>query len=493
MEAWLPWLVESEKLLTDLLPDERPRGVGRAPARARPRRSSSSRRKAALTEALAGTWGERLAGTGTLPRLHVRFDRLLAATAAPVLSLPTVAEGPDVPAVSGRGIGTRSWRRGASLAEQLIVPVGPPLLGRALCFERPGRQRPLGRAGRRGGGRLGGCPGRRAPRHLDRRGAAVGRLRARRPRVAVLAESDVTGRRRPAPAGRGRGPDRSTGSSTTSPRAATSSTASTASPATAAWSPGPWAVRPATTCCSSTGAATGSTSRPTRSTAHPLRRRRDRPRCRRWGAPTGSGTRARARAAATRSPRSWSTSTGPGASRSPVTPSRRTPPGSRSSNPRSPSSRRPTSSGRSTRSRRTWSGRGRWTGWSAATSGSARPRSPCGPCSRPSRTATRRRCSCRPRCSPASTPRPSPTATRRSRCGWRCCQPVPHRRRRRPRWSPAWPTARSTWSIGDPPPAGRGRRLQEPGAPRGRRGAAIRGHPQRGDQGAGRAASTCSP
>ena len=39
-------------------------------------------------------------------------------------------------------------------------------------------------------------------------------------------------------------------------------------------------------------------------------------------------------------------------------------------------------------------GRGRWTGWSAATSGSARPRWPCGPSSRRCRTASRPPCWC---------------------------------------------------------------------------------------------------
>ena len=62
----------------------------------------------------------------------------------------------------------------------------------------------------------------------------------------------------------------------------------------------------------------------------------------------------------------------------------------------------------------------RWTGWSAATSASARPRSPCGRCSRRSRTASRRRSWCPPRCWPSSTSRPSPSASPATRCGSRC-------------------------------------------------------------------------
>ena len=62
----------------------------------------------------------------------------------------------------------------------------------------------------------------------------------------------------------------------------------------------------------------------------------------------------------------------------------------------------------------------RWTGWSAATSVSARPRSPSGPSSRRSRTGARRRCSCRRRSSRASTSRRSRTVTAAFRCESSC-------------------------------------------------------------------------
>ena len=52
-------------------------------------------------------------------------------------------------------------------------------------------------------------------------------------------------------------------------------------------------------------------------------------------------------------------------------------------------SRRPTSWPASTRSSATWSSPCPWTGWCAVTSGTARPRSPCGPRSRRCRTASR--------------------------------------------------------------------------------------------------------
>ena len=128
-----------------------------------------------------------------------------------------------------------------------------------------------------------------------------------------------------------------------------------------------------------------------------------------------------------------------------ATRSRPTRPGSASSRTPSRTSRRRTSSPASTRSRPTWSARFRWTGSSAATSATARPRSPCGPLSRPCRTASRWPCSCRRRCSCSSTCRPSPSATRRSPSGSRRCRgsaPTRSRRRR----SRAWRTGPSTWS-----------------------------------------------
>ena len=59
--------------------------------------------------------------------------------------------------------------------------------------------------------------------------------------------------------------------------------------------------------------------------------------------------------------------------------------------------------------------RSRWTGWSAATSATARPRSPCAPRSRRCRTASRSSCWCRRRCSCSSTSRRSPSGWPASR------------------------------------------------------------------------------
>ena len=73
-----------------------------------------------------------------------------------------------------------------------------------------------------------------------------------------------------------------------------------------------------------------------------------------------------------------------------------------------------------------------WTAWCAATSASARPRWPSAPRSRRSRTASRWPSSRRPRCSPPSTATRSPTASPASRSASRCSpasSPPPRRRR----------------------------------------------------------------
>ncbi|MGH8997476.1 MAG: transcription-repair coupling factor, partial [Acidimicrobiales bacterium] len=121
MEAWLPWLVEGESLLTDLLgPDAQI--VLSEPRRLRDRAVEVYEEEGALTETLANTWGARSAD-GEMPRLHLAFDRLLSDTAAPVLSMPPVADGPDTPAVAGRGLGVVAGDA-TRLAEQLVALSG---------------------------------------------------------------------------------------------------------------------------------------------------------------------------------------------------------------------------------------------------------------------------------------------------------------------------------------------------------------------------------
>jgi len=130
----------------------------------------------------------------------------------------------------------------------------------------------------------------------------------------------------------------------------------------------------------------------------------------RWVGLTGRRRRLARRRPSTRSPRNSSACT-PSASRPRGTPSDPTRLGNANSRTPSPMSRHPTSSSPSTRSRPTWKNPSPWTACSPATSATARPRSPCAPPSRPSRTATRLRSSCPRPCWSPSTRRPSPNAT----------------------------------------------------------------------------------
>jgi transcription-repair coupling factor (superfamily II helicase) len=100
MESWLPWLVERDVLLTDLLgPDALAMLVD--PRRMRDRAAEVLDEEAALAGTLAQTWGaQRDEG---FPALHLGFDRLLSASPAAVWSLTSSPEGPDTPTISARG------------------------------------------------------------------------------------------------------------------------------------------------------------------------------------------------------------------------------------------------------------------------------------------------------------------------------------------------------------------------------------------------------
>ena len=100
MESWLPWLADSEELITDLLGDDA-LVVMVEPGRVRDRAGELLDEESALADALASTWGLE-EGSGA-PRLHVPFDRLLVATDASVVSLVPTSVGPDVPLIESRG------------------------------------------------------------------------------------------------------------------------------------------------------------------------------------------------------------------------------------------------------------------------------------------------------------------------------------------------------------------------------------------------------
>jgi transcription-repair coupling factor (superfamily II helicase) len=101
MESWLPYVHPVEALLPDLLPGSS-QVVLVEPRRIRDRAVQLLDEEAALAEALATTWGaaEGL-GEGS-PRLHLPFDRLLQQCPAGVLAMPAVPEGPSTVAMTVR-------------------------------------------------------------------------------------------------------------------------------------------------------------------------------------------------------------------------------------------------------------------------------------------------------------------------------------------------------------------------------------------------------
>ncbi|MDA8283547.1 MAG: transcription-repair coupling factor, partial [Actinomycetota bacterium] len=96
MESWLPWLTPEERLLPDLLPD---RGLVLLvePRRMRDRAAELLGEEAALASALAQTWG---AEGVDFPPLHLPFDQLLAHTGAAAWSVVPAPEGPGATVVA---------------------------------------------------------------------------------------------------------------------------------------------------------------------------------------------------------------------------------------------------------------------------------------------------------------------------------------------------------------------------------------------------------
>ena len=101
MESWLPWLTEGEHLLSDLI------GADALvllvePRRMRDRAAELLDEEASLAGTLAQTWGAAAEGKA-FPQLHLPFDRLLAHTKAPAWSLTTAPEGPGTATVQAMG------------------------------------------------------------------------------------------------------------------------------------------------------------------------------------------------------------------------------------------------------------------------------------------------------------------------------------------------------------------------------------------------------
>jgi len=107
MESWLPWLTDSEEVLTDVLRDDAHIVLIEA-QRTRARAADLLEEEADLARSLAVTWGVEAPedsddGDNALPRLHVPLDRVLGHTNAPLWTFSVAPESPDVVALSTTG------------------------------------------------------------------------------------------------------------------------------------------------------------------------------------------------------------------------------------------------------------------------------------------------------------------------------------------------------------------------------------------------------
>ena len=101
MESWVPWLVDDDVLLTDVLPDTA-KVVLIEPRRMRDRAADLLAEEADLAKALASTWARD--PDKEFPRLHAEPDALLADTGA-VWTIDSTPESPDTPMVEAMGWG----------------------------------------------------------------------------------------------------------------------------------------------------------------------------------------------------------------------------------------------------------------------------------------------------------------------------------------------------------------------------------------------------
>ncbi|HEX7276241.1 MAG TPA: transcription-repair coupling factor [Acidimicrobiales bacterium] len=192
MESWLPWLTAGEHTLFDLLgPDALVLLV--EPRRMRDRAADLLAEEASLAASLAVTWGA--AKDRDWPKLHLPFDRLLAHTPAPAWTVTGAAEGPDVTTIESRG-----WDPVMGDADRLTRQVAA-LVGKGyqlvVAAEGKGSAARLAALLREGGVALpvvdGGttAAGSRIVVQPLERGFILPEVK-----LAVLVESDVTGRRR---------------------------------------------------------------------------------------------------------------------------------------------------------------------------------------------------------------------------------------------------------------------------------------------------------
>jgi transcription-repair coupling factor (superfamily II helicase) len=205
MESWLPWLTGTPTILTDLLPPEA-KVVLVEPRRLRDRAQDLLAEEDDLARALASSWARD--ATKTFPRLHVEPENLLGVSRGSWNLIP-VADGPEVPLLEASGWGVASGMGslgegpagrfthlladgyrivvaadGAGSAERLTSSLGDAGLAFSIVNENSG-------ASTSGSGvDLSGAGGVVAVAPLHRSFTIPSA------KLAVVAEADITGRRR---------------------------------------------------------------------------------------------------------------------------------------------------------------------------------------------------------------------------------------------------------------------------------------------------------
>jgi transcription-repair coupling factor (superfamily II helicase) len=119
MESWVPWLVERDELLVDVLP-ERSKVVLVEPRRMRDRARDLLGEEDDLAKALASTWARD--PDKAFPRLHAEPEALLAG-AGSFWTIDSTPESPDTPLVEASGWGPIAGD-GSGLTERLRELLG---------------------------------------------------------------------------------------------------------------------------------------------------------------------------------------------------------------------------------------------------------------------------------------------------------------------------------------------------------------------------------
>ena len=192
MESWLPWLTDEEHLLPDLLP-EGSLALLVEPGRMRDRVQELNDEEASLAASLSTTWG--IEDHRDQPRLSLPFDRLLRHTPADAWTVLSAPDRPETPHLAGTPLESVAGDPGAFVARlQRMLSEGYRVV---LAADGPGSAERIRRALADEGlavaveEQASPKPGASVVVAPLQRGFVVPSIR-----LAVVAEADLTGRRR---------------------------------------------------------------------------------------------------------------------------------------------------------------------------------------------------------------------------------------------------------------------------------------------------------